>query len=164
MKKLLALVCLLSAYSAVADVSIRGLHCGTRGTLLGTIASDYLIPENFPPENFLARMVLAPFEDLSICDEGGPAHLGETCMYHDQCYGTLGAFKDQCDENMIQGWRSNCIERYSDGSEIGALCLDLCTGVVDSMYDIFLYDDGSFCPSCTAFENSQSQARNGTDS
>lgn len=159
MKKLLAILLLMLAYSATAGISIRGMHCGTRGTLLGTIASDYVIPDYFPPEHFLVRMFLAPFMDLSICDDGGPAHLGETCMYHDQCYNTLGASKDECDEDMHSGWRGDCQERYNDGSDIGNWCLDMCSGAVDMMYDIFRYDDGNFCPSCIAFDKSQEKAR-----
>jgi hypothetical protein len=160
MKKLLGILLVFAALSAQAAPSIRGLHCGTRGTLLGTIASEFVIPDYFPPEHFLVRMFLAPFIDLSMCDDGGPAHLGEACMNHDQCYGTLGATKDGCDQDMIMGWRDACTERYgSDDLEISSMCLDLCTGAVDMMYDIFRYDDGIFCPSCIAFEKSQSNAR-----
>lgn len=160
MKKQISILVLLMSVSAFADVGIRGLHCGTRGTLLGTIASEFVIPDYFPPEHFLVRMFLAPFVDLSMCDDGGPAHLGEACLEHDQCYATLGATKDGCDEDMLSGWRNACTERYgSDGLAMSSMCQELCTGAVDMMYDIFRYDDGSFCPSCIAFDKSQAGAR-----
>lgn len=159
MKKSLAILLLLLSVSAFADVGIRGLHCGTRGTLLGTIASDFVIPDYFPPEHMLVRMFLAPFIDLSICDDGGPAHLGEACMYHDQCYATRGATKDTCDQDMLSGWRNACVDRYgAEGDDFGDYCQNLCIGAVETMYGIFSYDDGSFCPSCIAFENSQRKA------
>jgi hypothetical protein len=153
---------LILGFMLILDVSfanqrILGLHCGTRGTLIGTIASDLFIPDFFPPEHVLVRMLLAPFVDLTICDDIGQAHLGLACEEHDKCYGSKNATKEVCDEDMLNGWQKACSNQYlvDQSSEVVSYCLQLCNDAVGFMYDTFSYDDGIFCPSCIAFKHAQ---------
>lgn len=157
MKKIIIATILLCASIAES----KALHCGPRGNFWSSMASHVAIPDYFPPENFLARMIASPFfGDLSICEEEfEPVYLGQSCMVHDQCYETLGADKENCDETLIAGWMTSCEERYMGSDEIASYCLSACKDVTQIMYDAMRYDDGSFCPSCIAFENSQQNAR-----
>lgn len=141
-----------------------GLHCGTRGNLIGTIASDFLIPDYFPPENTLLRMLLAnPFFNIATCEANGSrAHLGASCIEHDTCYATLGAVKDSCDADLLSGWQGSCEDSYGNGGTLSStLCLNACQGMTQLMYHALRYNDGRFCPSCIAFEQAQAEARGG---
>lgn len=148
---------LLLCWPCFTKPNIHALHCGTRGTLIGTIASDFLIPDFFPPEHFLIRMLVAPFIDLTICDDLGKANLGIACAEHDNCYSESGVDKEICDLNMKNGWQEACLEKYHDheSSKWHNYCLNLCQDAASLMYDIFSYDDGLFCPSCIAFNTAQ---------
>jgi hypothetical protein len=139
----------------------RGLYCGTRGTFFGTLASDIAIPDYFPPEKFIAQIVLGSmFPGLSLCADFEPVYLGSSCLSHDQCYKSLGAIKDECDTTLLGNWQQSCAERYNASSELSSLCLSTCNSVVEFMYGVMRYDDGTFCPSCEAFERDQEEARN----
>jgi hypothetical protein len=148
----------LSALS-FADEEIYGAHCGTRGNLWGTIASDHLIPDYFPPENPVLRafFMATPLINLGICEEQfTPAHLGASCLVHDECYNTLGATKDNCDRDLQSGWMASCEESYSGIS--GFFCKSACMMAVNLMYGALRFRTGSFCPSCEAFERAQKRA------
>lgn len=149
----------LLAISLNADEEAFGLHCGTRGNLWGTIASDLLIPDYFPPENELLRALLidSPLINLGICEDAfTPAYLGQSCMMHDQCYQTLGATKDGCDEDLKGGWLESCDESYP--GFLGFFCRSACKLAVRVMYTALRFQSGEFCPSCRAFEEAQKNA------
>lgn len=160
MKKVLvfSLVWLCSLL-AQADFSIKALHCGPRGSFLGALASDLAIPDYFPPEQYLVRMLAEPIlGDLSICDQFEPVYLGQSCQAHDQCYYTLGANKETCDQDLYEGWINSCHERYYGASYESAYCNNVCVEAVEFMYGALRYDVGGFCPSCTAFAFDQTEA------
>ena len=164
MKKNLSLVLFLlfSSFMHAESFRMKGLYCGTRGNFLGTLASDYAIPDYFPPENFLTRLfVMNPFfSNLSVCEEEyETVHLGQSCKSHDECYLTLGSNKDSCDTKLLDNWLRSCAERYKDQTETAEYCLNSCNNFVNFMYNIMRYDDGLFCPSCIAFEKDQEIAR-----
>src|SRR5579871_221870 len=161
MKKLLSIFVLLCG-TLHADIGIMGQHCGTRGTLIGTIASEFVIPDYFPPEQFLLRIsILLPWADvLATCEtEYAPVNLGESCLSHDQCYATLGATKDSCDDTLLQGWQQACNDGYAGDDETSSLCRNTCHDFADLMYTALRYQDAEFCPSCIAFDNAQANAR-----
>lgn len=151
---------LLLATAAQADFSIKALHCGPRGSFLGALASDVAIPDYFPPEQSWVRYFIAEpiLGDLSACDQYDPVNLGESCSEHDTCYWTLNANKETCDETLFLGWEQACKERYKDASADSIYCLNACERAVQFMYEALRYDDGSFCPSCTAFAHDQAAA------
>ncbi len=150
----------VSALYADNEIGIEGVHCGTRGNLWGTLLSEFVIPDYFPPENPLLRAFLVNpmFLDLGMCERGAfrPAHFGESCMMHDQCYGTLGADKDVCDEDMMQNWVDTCDDSYAGAS--GILCNLACKASAGILYTAMRFQIGDFCPSCDAFEASQKRA------
>lgn len=163
-RTLFAFLIAIFTSNVYADQGIMGLHCGPRGNFFGTIASDYVIPDYFPPENFLLRSLLSLVNpwgiDLSICEEEfSLVHLGQSCLGHDQCYATLGETKDGCDEALFLGWQQSCSDSYLGQGASAMQCLNACQGAVTFMYNAMLYDDGVFCPSCIAFESSQAKAR-----
>lgn len=160
MKKIVFLV-LLFVFSAQAKVSIKGLHCGTRGTFLGTLASDIAIPDYFPPEKFLARVFLSPFfPDMSVCEqEYDSVYLGQSCQAHDECYQTLGADKDACDDDLLVRWHETCAERYQGYDETSSHCQNACESFTSFMYDALRFNSGGLCPSCVAYERDQEKAR-----
>ncbi|HXW60131.1 MAG TPA: hypothetical protein VEK06_01200 [Myxococcota bacterium] len=160
-KTLVTSLFLIIASAAQAEFSIKALHCGPRGSFFTALLSDLAIPDFFPPEQFLVRTLIAEpiLGDLSVCDEYQAVNLGESCQEHDTCYMTLGANKDSCDETLLSGWKQSCRERYVGSSANSLFCLDACEQTIELMYGGLRYDDGSFCPSCTAFENSQASAR-----
>lgn len=161
MNKTIIAIAFLFFSSFSQAINVKSLHCGPRGSLWGTMASYLVIPDYFPPENFITQLFADPlFGDLSICEEHfEPVHLGEACMGHDQCYETLGANKDACDETLFNSWRYSCSKRYSGTDATSSYCLSACTNVVEFMYDALRYDDGIFCPSCRAFAKDQEIAR-----
>lgn len=163
MQKLtVAMLLMISSFAHAKDMSIRGEYCGTRGSFLGTLASEVAIPDYFPPEKFLTRLFISPFfPDISVCEEEYEAvHLGESCRAHDDCYTTLGESKDGCDEDLLTRWQESCAERYSGQDETSSHCRDACETFTRLMYDAMRYDDGLFCPSCKAYEIDQEKARN----
>lgn len=155
------LLLMISNLAYAKGVSIKGEYCGTRGSFLGTLASDIAIPDYFPPEKFLTRLLITPFfPDLSACEEEYEAvHLGESCRAHDECYSTLGESKEGCDDDLLALWHESCAERYSGGDETSSHCRDACESFTRLMYDGLRYDDGIFCPSCKAYEIDQEKAR-----
>jgi len=161
MKKLVIGFIFVSLSSLTNAVTIsKALHCGPRGSFFSNLASDVAIPDYFPPENFLAHMFFSASYDLALCAENyEPVHLGKSCMGHDTCYMTFGTNKENCDETLLAGWLKSCAERYQGSSANSLYCHDACEGVVNFMYDALRYDDGSFCPSCIAFEKDQEIAR-----
>jgi hypothetical protein len=163
MKKLIIalLIFALQHISHANTSTAKGLYCGTRGNFWGTLASEIAIPDYFPPEKFLTRLIISPFfSDLSMCEEDfEPVNLGESCLLHDQCYTRLGVFKDECDRDLLTRWERSCAERYQQSSYASSYCLDTCNYVVNFMYNALRYDDGYFCPSCRAFEIDQERAQ-----
>jgi len=160
-KTLLAIIFFALSSTAMANVDTFGLHCGPRGNFWSAIFSDFLIPDYFPPENALVSSFLLDFLgiDVSECADYTSVHLGESCMMHDQCYGTLGVTKDGCDEDLLLGWQTACMEGYTDENEEATYCKSMCQDMTKIMYDLMSYNDGEFCPSCIAFEKSQEEAR-----
>lgn len=152
---------LLIASSSFADDNVRGLHCGTRGTMMGTIASDVLIPDYFPPENAVLRSIfqIPPSANLlNFCEQSiGRAHFGSSCELHDRCYGTIGKEKDHCDADLLNGWRKSCAETYRGLT--GKMCKLACDGAATIMYHAMRYSVGNICPSCTAYDEAQKRAR-----
>ena len=132
----------------------------------GTIASDTLIPDYFPPETPVLRSIFVnPFSpiDIGFCERRfEPVHLGQYCIEHDLCYSTIGEEKDSCDLNLLDGWKKSCGERYGQEKSLaGLICGSLCKFSVKFMYRAMRYDDGLFCPSCEAFDRSQEKDRDG---
>lgn len=160
MKNFLALFALIFSLNAMSE-NIQGLHCGTRGTMLGSIASDTLIPDYFPPEHFLLRLLLVnPLIDLSVCETELPrVNLGASCMVHDRCYRTLGATKDACDNDLRRDWLAQCAANYGTHTTTSDMCLGACNTIVELMNAGLRYNDGTFCPSCRAWERDQAEAR-----
>lgn len=142
-----------------ANISIKALHCGPRGSFLGAFASDVAIPDYFPPEQSLVRYLIAEpiLGDLSVCDQYDSVYLGEACSGHDTCYMTLDANKETCDETLLLGWEQACKARYRDNSADSVYCLNACERAIQFMYEALRYDNG-FCPSCIAFERDQAEA------
>jgi|SRR5580704_14427493 hypothetical protein len=162
MARFLILSVLLSCFAMAEDFKIKGLYCGTRGSFLGTLASEIAIPDYFPPEKFLARLfVMNPlFSNLATCErEYEPVYLGEACRIHDGCYRTLGASKESCDEELLVNWQEACAERYN-GDEMSSYCHDACQNMINFMFNTMRYDDGFFCPSCKAYQTDQEEALN----
>lgn len=161
--KFLSLAFLFLLSSSSFSEGIMGLHCGTRGTLLGTIASDFIIPDYFPPENLALRLFLVNplLVDLSACEQNHPrVHLGASCMIHDRCYATLDADKNACDDDLFASWQGSCEENYSDAdADTSDMCLGACTAMINIMNAALRYDDGNLCPSCRAYERSQKRTR-----
>lgn len=143
-----------------ADISIKALHCGPRGSFLGALASDIAIPDYFPPEQFFVRTFIAEpmLGDLSVCDQYQSVYLGQSCSEHDSCYWTLNANKEKCDQRLFLGWEQACIARYNDTSADSIFCRNACERAIAFMYEALRYNDGTFCPSCTAFAHDQAEA------
>jgi hypothetical protein len=161
-RSITSIIIIFFSFNVLGQISINGLHCGTRGSFLGILASDFLIPDYFPPENPLLRFLLVnPFLiNLGECEKNyEPVHLGEACMAHDACYGTLGANKDTCDEALMTNWASACDKHYANKGEMSKKCAHACHTVAELMHTAMSYDDGIFCPSCIAFERDQEMAR-----
>lgn len=161
MKKALMLSLLLSFSAEAADIGLKGLYCGTRGSFWGTLASEIAIPDYFPPEKFLTRLFLMNplFSNLATCEEEFESvNLGSSCKLHDECYSTLGANKDVCDEELLVNWQNSCAEHYSRGDETSSYCQNACDNFTNFMYTALRYDDGFFCPSCRAFKIDQEKA------
>ncbi len=161
MKKVIFLVLHLAFFAQASDISIKGLHCGTRGSFLGTLASDIAIPDYFPPEKMLARVFLSPFfPDMSVCEqEYESVYLGQSCQAHDECYQILGADKDACDEDLLTKWHNSCAERYQGYDETSVHCLNVCESFTGFMYGALRFNSGGICPSCVAYERDQEKAR-----
>lgn len=157
MKKLFLMSIAIFCSWSWANVEILGVNCGSRGNLWGTIASEYLIPDYFPPENHaLRQLLISSTIDLSMCEEDfSAAYLGNSCIAHDECYSTVGAPKERCDRDLKRGWIAACELNYPPVSVSGALCRSVCKEIINVMYQAMSYDNGSFCPSCRAYEDAQ---------
>lgn len=127
---------------------------------MGTIASAFVIPDYFPPENFLLSTLMPAllFTDISECAENfSPVHFGQSCLEHDRCYATLGSKKDECDDTLLDGWLESCAQTYNGGG--AESCLNACELMVNIMFAGLRFQTQDFCPSCKAFERAQEHAR-----
>ena len=154
MKPLLILLSLSFSLSAIG-----GQRCGSKEGYLNQLASSFLIPDNFPPENPLLHT-----GEFRFCGEDyGTTYLGAGCYHHDNCYETLGAAKSSCDASLQDNWVKACKYQYPNrGSVITrakrAVCREACTGFVKAMSEAQRFNTDGYCPSCEAYQDAQAVA------
>lgn len=127
-----------------------GELCGSKEGYFNQLASTYLIPDFFPPENELAQLL--PNEDRERCEAIGSVQLGKACLSHDLCYAQR-LDKGDCDKKLQDAWVKECRKVFSQLSRDQLVCRLTCEGFVKLMSEAQRFDEEGFCPSCTAYDN-----------
>jgi hypothetical protein len=130
---------------------IAGELCGSKEGYFNVLASTYLVPDYFPPENELARLVSD--RDIKRCEDLGSVYLGQVCADHDACY-IQKQPKNTCDRALQDRWVRQCREVYHKLSTDHLACRLACEVFVKLMSEAQRYNENGFCPSCDAYDAS----------
>lgn len=144
MKAFVAALCLILPINVWA-----GDYCGSKEGYLNQIASSFLIPDRFPPENPALRSLVSD-ADITRCERLGTADLGAPCLQHDSCY-QARLDKTQCDKNLQDNWIKVCRATYYKLTFDSQICRLSCESFAKLMSEAQRYDDAGFCPSCDAY-------------
>jgi hypothetical protein len=165
-RKYFVIACILGLF--VFNQSQAG-DCGSKEGRLNQVAGTFIIPNKFPPDSIaLQNLVTAPGGLASCQVLFGGASLSPACSVHDDCYGTSGANKGDCDTKLRQDWEASCNSQYRNrfrnvaGIRVAypdnparTACREACVVFVTLMSEAQTVNDHGFCPSCDAFNAAQ---------
>jgi hypothetical protein len=108
-----------------------GGSCGSTSTTVNSVFYYTTVPDHFPPDSAVALLAATaigvPISATFGCAVFGLAEMHDTCDSHDECYGTLGKAKSECDDEARRSWRREC-ERTYDNISLGDGFLTAITG------------------------------------
>ncbi len=123
--------------------------CGSKIGYFNQLASLYLIPKEFPPENQLNRLLSKRAQD--VCRRLNVVNLETACVAHDSCYAAQRD-KKSCDQELADNWASGCQEAYGRLLRDDVLCQIGCEAFVYTLSEAQQFEKDDFCPSCDAYE------------
>jgi hypothetical protein len=144
MRKIFYVAGLLLSFSAKA-----GDVCGSKIGLLNEAASEFLIPDEFPPETPLLYGMVSK-ADRSVCERISKVKLSFGCSAHDRCYQNREP-KSQCDKSLHDMWVRSCRTSYYHLTIESQACRLACESFVKIMSEAQSYDSGGICPSCDSY-------------
>lgn len=125
--------------------------CGSKEGYINELASEFLIPDYFPPEvNILSNLVSKA--DYERCSKVEYVDLGSSCFEHDLCYDDRFP-KEQCDKDLQANWVNKCKQTYYKLTRDHIMCRIACEAFIKIMSEAQRYDSQGFCPSCDAYNN-----------
>lgn len=154
-----------SSFMLGASQSAAEELCGSKEGYLNTLASNFLIPDYFPPETEVLKDLIPEGSDIGQCGEKfGLVHLGETCEQHDRCYESIDSNKSACDRELRDQWVKTCRSQYRERGNLSerlkmAACRVSCEWFVKLMSEAQTSNNRGFCPSCDAFDAAQNDRR-----
>lgn len=131
-------------------LAFAGDLCGSKAGYFNQLATSYLIPDYFPPENALSELLSSP--DLDRCLAIGQPFLGSACAAHDRCYEEQQG-KVLCDKNLQDDWVRACRATYDKLSRDHLICRFSCELFVKILSEAQRFEQDDFCPSCTAYDS-----------
>jgi hypothetical protein len=119
-----------------------------------------VVPQYFPDARLSA--VLPDFaRAVQACTIFGRASLQSGCRNHDECYGTCGSIKSECDSRLVAHWTEVCNDQYENiewpnpealTNPARSACRETCKAFVRALYNIMVHAPHF---SETAFRNAQ---------
>ncbi len=141
----------LSVLLITSSIAQAGEFCGSKIGYLNQLTSEFLIPENFPPESELLKNLVSR-TDRERCEKLSPVYLGESCRQHDLCYiEQLG--KESCDSALQDSWVKDCRQSYRSLSIDSYVCRLACESFVKLMSQAERFDSNGYCPSCDSYNS-----------
>lgn len=133
------MVSLATLFLLFASIAHAGQHCGAEGDW-----RSGFIPDKWPPaeaRNYF-KLLLGKVDTV---------HVNKACKRHDDCYGKIGANKNECDKQFLNNMISECDRVYDSISELPIL--KACHLAANGYYDV-VDKKGD-----TAFNNAQKSKR-----
>jgi hypothetical protein len=133
--------------------------CGSKEGRLNQVATDFVIPDYFPPDSPVLRALIewSTSGTVGRCENlFGRASLKPACRAHDRCYETFYETKGRCDEKLLHDWEEKCKRQYrnrrnSPDNFLRTACREACVKFIKLMSEAQKFNEAGYCPSCKAW-------------